>query len=576
MVVLSAFLAFGFALTGVPGAGGGDGSRIVSQKTRLQTRAEPGAVEVETQFGPDGLTVRVWSDADCFVDTVQTTVIERFRSEPDALPGGIAVAGAGLLGLGGAGFMAYIAPGQPSLDDDFSRGELSKEGAYGIAVITGLIGISAVAVGSSFALLGGKTVLGSEEKEVVLKTAPLHGSACPSPNVSGAYVTVTTWNGIAHSEHVDQSGVVRVPLVSMARTMPSDEMTDWACVLVQIGGETVVDESVDPPGSLFVESLNATGSISDLERFHSRFGEGVAWESLKPRYNGFVAAREAEAAATLERQLAEEARQAAKETRRRADLVAKARSALDAGDLPLALAAVRESGESIRVEAPALVATIEDRAAKAGRAFLLKAVALAKRDKVGEAYEQLAKAEAHGVEADETQNQIFTLAAGRAEEKKRDSLNLPESGHLMIEALQSFPWPPTSIRPGECTWISGTAALTRRWKCDSHLNGQLMVYVMNASGEYARLHVQSRLGKEACFKVATDELGANALGKRIQDRSFPGTFISQTFSNPFSPRGLQFQVNWSKMADENRTHCTIIAKDCSVSQQTGIDRSPCR
>lgn len=352
--------------------------RVVSSERSLAERHEDGGLVISVKPARGGLSVMVERERQCWTDTIETENREHVREKPDAVPTGLALAGAGAVGLVGSGVAALLAPQQPLIDDEFSRGELSREGTYAIAAAAGIVGVIGLGGGVTFAILGGEEVVNRDtRKHVVSSTRDDDCDAPPSPD---ADVTIKIWNAGTPLTGSTTNGVAVVD-VDAVHFSPPPAGTAWATIEARVDDERAVTVW-DPTVATFAKLLPHT--ITDLERFKNRFGSRPEWESLRPRYEQLVAARDAEVAARE--------RAAEEERRKRSDaLIADVLIALRTGDVLTARAKLAEA-TTLGADVSSIQAEVDAAASKAGRAHLVRAMAFAKAGKPSDAEQEVAEA----------------------------------------------------------------------------------------------------------------------------------------------------------------------------------------
>jgi hypothetical protein len=344
--------------------------RVVEAKRRDVQRVEGGPLNVTVEAQPDRVAVKVVENRRCLVDVVEARVVETVQINPWAIP---AAVGSGAVGVGGlvvAGGMAAFAPSQPPADDQFSRGQLSREGAYGIAVASGVVGVLLVGGGVAIGLFGREQVLGKEKNDVVLATNDGH---CAPAARADMDVALSTWNARRSTARTNGDGVADVAFTDADLALPSDATTPWATVSVSSGGKVVFEAPVGPPPAAFVARLLRSQDIAEMKRFHDRFSphDTAEWAQLQPRYDQLRRERgEAEVAAALK--LADADPQAAQ-------------SKLD-------------SAKSFGVEDAGAASTVKNSMSRAGEKHAKNAIALAHAGKTAEAEHEAELADGFGAD----------------------------------------------------------------------------------------------------------------------------------------------------------------------------------
>jgi hypothetical protein len=280
--------------------------RVVASVSSEAVRVVPGKFEVVVRPDGDRFKVKVTKERTCLKEKRVTETVEVYSPNPDALPIGIGAIVVGALGVAGGAVAASAAPAQPALDDEFSRGEMSREAMYGIAA-AGLLGGTAAAVaGGAYLLVGQEELHETVERTRVVSSVDTH---CESEVIPDAVVTLSPWGGEPLTQRTNKKGRATFAIQDVPVLPPDDR--PWGLINVAIDLD---DKDVDlgpfpvnPDPATLIESVKQSEDVAELERFKQRYPGSPLWQELAPKYAALV---------EKEREAAEEARLAAEATLR--------------------------------------------------------------------------------------------------------------------------------------------------------------------------------------------------------------------------------------------------------------------
>ncbi len=158
--------------------------------------------------------------------------------------------GGGGLGLLGSGWLLFTAQGRPDLYDQTSRGELSRQGSYGLGTL--LLGAAAAAAATAGWAIATD---GAEEITTERIFEPLPDSAwdCGKEHEGDSKVAVRLWSGEELTAETDHAGIARIAL---APTLKAPAAGPFAWVQVPYAVEQSV--MLDQPAPVIAEQLTAT------------------------------------------------------------------------------------------------------------------------------------------------------------------------------------------------------------------------------------------------------------------------------------------------------------------------------
>lgn len=394
-------------------------TRIVERTVNTSTRETEGAWRAAYEINGDALRVHAWREHECHEETVETRVVESFRQRDVPVAEAAALGGVAIVGLGAAGVGAALAPAQPSLNDEFSRGELSREGAFALAATAGVLGaVAAVGAVASVMFVSDEVVDRNNEKVVV---ASRRIAPCENASLREFHAELRSWTGVATNADTVDAAVEFSVAEALDDVAPRGQ--SWAQVDVSQHGEVLTTIAVEPSVTSILTALEAHPSAENLERFRDRFATTAAWEFLGTRFEA-LAARHADA---------QKEAQAAQEEQRdahAASLLAQARAAAKAGDIGVAKRLLQQASDEGRID-NALRERIDALAVARGRALLKRALTLAQANDVAGATSLAAEATALGVDTIDGVDDAIAAAMKRVAERHRaNAIRLAKQGKL--------------------------------------------------------------------------------------------------------------------------------------------------
>ena len=394
-------------------------TRTLSTKTTFRDRVTPRRVTLSSEFINLEMRVLIAQEQSCFIDTIQTETVSKYQTNDEAVRNGWLFVSGGAIALAGGIVAVALAPGQPSLSDQFSRGELSSEATYSIGGVAGVLGGVGVGLGAKMLLYDREVVLSSDRNAIVTDS---HSKLpCPQKLVANAKVMVSFWNG-GHLEAVtDRYGratfALAEPLLEedLVPSYPPSG-TEWAAVTAVVKGATVASAGLAPPAVVFASRLSRTNDLDAFELFRERFSDDPEWNRLEPRYRQLLTQRDAATAAR---------REAGERAAREADALLK-EGKIEEADQAVSRAQQNGVGPSSEYESLLVEAKVQR-----GRELLLKAASEASLDHLASARRLRDEATGYGIEPDPS-----TAAAFAAAERRRTQSVSKATRKLSASALR--------------------------------------------------------------------------------------------------------------------------------------------
>ena len=267
--------------------------RTIEAHEEVVRQEEPAGIAISGTFVGDALAVQVVRERTCRESVVEKRTIERFEEDTTAIPLAVGLGGAGTVSLIVGVVAVAVAPGLPRLDDEFSRGELSVEGAIGIAALSGVLGAVSLASSVGMSVFARERIIGREHQEAVVRSTITPCSAIPQ---AGVTVFADLVGQSSLSATTDANGRLEFPMHGPFW------IPEGGPPVVVVRVRSDAEARIPVPASAFFKQLRASSAERDFALFATAFPEARLPEDLESHRRRVLADAERARAESVARQ----------------------------------------------------------------------------------------------------------------------------------------------------------------------------------------------------------------------------------------------------------------------------------